>query len=66
MRYRWRGRSSDKYPKRVFKEEITGKKGKVAWVTWIYTYKDRGFRIRKRPRDTVIYIDIDYTEGTEP
>ncbi len=36
---------------------------KGAWIIWEYTFQDRGFRVRKRKSEMVVYVETPYEEG---
>jgi outer membrane protein assembly factor BamA len=56
FRFEWQGTEQDAAPTRHFHREGD-------WLIWTYTYRDRGFRVRKRKGETVVYLTIKASEG---
>lgn len=56
FRFLLRGRATDYAPVRAIEE-------KGPWLFWEYTFRDRGFRVRKRAAEMVVYLEIPFQEG---
>lgn len=54
--YALRGSPQDKAPRRRFEPGDD-------WLTWEYRFRDRGFRVRKRPSEMVVYLEVPLREG---